>query len=134
MCNPQARGGASGADPLVLKHRKRHLLLAVVVLYWAGNAVFYSYEEGWSMVDSLYFVFITYTTIGLGDIVPEPNRMYVWSIEVIVGLALFAALIQAETEAVEEAEQVLEVDAERRALKEAMEAKVLKGTKRAALL
>ena len=114
----------------MLKHRKRHLTLAVVVLYWVGTAVFYSYVEAWSMVDSLYAIFITYTTIGLGDFVPEPDLEYVWSIEVLVGLALFAALIQAETEAVEEAEH----DAEERALKEAAGAEGLKGTKRAELL
>lgn len=114
-------------------HRKRYAILVVVALYWVGTALFYKIEEGWSMVDSLYAIFVTYTTIGFGDFVPEPDLEYVWSIEVLVGLALFAALIQAETDAVEEAEH----DAQERALKDAAAAGVpegLKGTKRAELL
>ena len=122
--------GSSTADPLALKHSKRHVTLAVVVLYWVGTAMSYAYLEGWTMVDSLYAIFITYTTIGLGDFVPEPNLEYAWSIEVLVGLSLFAALIQAETQAVEEAEH----DAEERALKEATGAEGRKGTTRAELL
>ena len=68
--------GSSTADPLALKHSKRHVTLAVVVLYWVGTAMSYAYLEGWTMVDSLYAIFITYTTIGLGDFVPEPNLEY----------------------------------------------------------
>ena len=53
------------------------------------------------------------TTIGLGDLVPNHIWGYLWSLEVLVGLSLFAAAIQAETEAVEEAEEKLEREAER---------------------
>lgn len=53
-------------------------------------------------------IFVTYTTIGLGDFVPEPKLEYVWSLEVLLGLALFAALVQVETEEFEELEQKVE--------------------------
>jgi len=40
-----------------------------------AGAVLFSHWEGWSYVDSAYFSFITFTTIGLGDIVPGKGTL-----------------------------------------------------------
>jgi voltage-gated potassium channel len=45
-------------------------LTALVVVTLVGGTVFYSLEEGWSVVDAFYFSVTTLTTVGLGDLAP----------------------------------------------------------------
>ncbi|CAF1141369.1 unnamed protein product [Didymodactylos carnosus] len=44
--------------------------LGVLGLYILAGALLFSHWEGWSYIDGAYFSFITFTTIGLGDLVP----------------------------------------------------------------
>jgi voltage-gated potassium channel len=46
-------------------------LLMLVVITLLGRTIFYSLQEGWSVVDAFYFCAITLTTVGLGDLSPE---------------------------------------------------------------
>jgi hypothetical protein len=49
--------------------------LGVLALYIVAGAVLFSHWEGWSYVDGAYFSFITFTTIGLGDLVPGKGTL-----------------------------------------------------------
>ena len=44
--------------------------LAVLALYIAMGALLFAQWENWNVLDGAYFCFITFTTIGFGDLVP----------------------------------------------------------------
>ena len=46
-------------------------ILSGVVLVMVGPGFLVGYMEGWSVVDSLYFTFVTGLTIGYGELVPK---------------------------------------------------------------
>ncbi len=54
---------------ILIDRRTRPIFLYVALMIAIG-AVIYHYLEGWSWVDSVYFVVITLTTIGYGDFTP----------------------------------------------------------------
>lgn len=72
--------------------------LGVLGLYIIAGAVLFSHWEGWSYVDGAYFSFITFTTIGLGDLVPgkgtltenKNGKSILCAIYLLFGLALTA--------------------------------------------
>ncbi|KAL3319216.1 hypothetical protein Ciccas_002110 [Cichlidogyrus casuarinus] len=51
------------------------LTLTVLISYIMTGAVIYKFQEGWDLLNSIYFTFITLTTIGFGDIVPGSSKM-----------------------------------------------------------
>jgi uncharacterized membrane protein YuzA (DUF378 family) len=54
---------------LFLDKRTRPIFIYAVVIILVGAAL-YHWLEGWSWLDSVYFVVITLTTIGYGDFSP----------------------------------------------------------------
>lgn len=50
------------------------LAFAVLGLYMIGGAFLFSYLEDWSLFESFYFVYISTSTIGLGDFVPKVSN------------------------------------------------------------
>ncbi|CAF3333601.1 unnamed protein product [Rotaria socialis] len=49
--------------------------LGILTLYIVVGAALFSNWEGWSYIDAAYFSFITFTTIGLGDLVPGKGTL-----------------------------------------------------------
>ena len=81
------------------------VIALMVILFLLIAAIIRSYSEGsWSIFESVYFWFVTLTTIGLGDYVPfegrQPSTMgmtiiyYTCTFYLIIGLALVTSLIQ----------------------------------------
>lgn len=68
--------------------------LFLLVTYMMLGAVVFSIWEGWNFFDSLYFVFISMSTIGFGDLVPQhPKRMIGTFAYLLFGLALTSMCI-----------------------------------------
>ncbi|XP_041669128.1 potassium channel subfamily K member 10b [Cheilinus undulatus] len=76
-------------------------ILAGCIVFVTIPAVIFKHIEGWTTLESIYFVVITLTTIGIGDYVAGGNRridymqwykplVWFW---ILVGLAYFAAVL-----------------------------------------
>ncbi|KAG9067466.1 Potassium channel [Linnemannia hyalina] len=81
----------------VKKMVKRNMIIRMsiiwIILWFGGAGVFCLFEE-WSYLDSLYFCFVTLTTVGFGDMVPaEPGSIEFWNIYVFLGLTVFAYIL-----------------------------------------
>jgi voltage-gated potassium channel len=71
----------------------RTLVILVFFTLLAGT-IFYSLQEGWSLVDALYFSVVTLTTVGLGDLAPTTTIGKLFTIVYIFsGLGLIAGFI-----------------------------------------
>lgn len=73
MSRPKRRRRAPLRETLFLdvlndRHTRPIFIYAIVMM--GIGAVLYRWLEGWSWLDSFYFVVITLTTIGYGDLAP----------------------------------------------------------------
>lgn len=68
--------------------------LTILITYILCGAAVYSIWEEWSFFEACYFVFVSMSTIGFGDFVPQhPIRMMCSIIYLIFGLALTSMCI-----------------------------------------
>ncbi|XP_002007624.2 zinc finger CCCH domain-containing protein 13 [Drosophila mojavensis] len=91
--------GDDYGDDMVPKDRPVPIWLCVflVVSYILGGAALFNAWETWSFLDSAYFCFITLTTIGFGDFVPDKGvkdesqqSIAYCSLYLLFGIALLA--------------------------------------------
>lgn len=70
------------------------LALFILITYIILGAVMYSMWESWTFFESFYFVFISMSTIGFGDYVPNhPMFMMASIVYLVFGLALTSMCI-----------------------------------------
>ena len=57
---------------MIKKELKTNLItvLSGIVLVMISGVLIFSHLEGWTFIDSLYFVIMTATTVGYGDVTP----------------------------------------------------------------
>lgn len=75
--------------------RTRPVFIYAVIVIIIG-AVIYHWLEGWGWLDSVYFVVITLTTIGYGDLTPtQPATKLITIFFAINGIVLLLTLFDA---------------------------------------
>ena len=71
-----------------------HALLALTTILLLSGALFYSYHEGWSYIDALYFCVMTMSTIGYGDLTPTSNLSKIFTIVyTVITIGVFVAMV-----------------------------------------
>jgi voltage-gated potassium channel len=72
----------------------RRTLVILVYFTLLTGTIFYSLQEGWSLVDALYFSVTTLTSVGLGDLAPTTTIGKLFTVVYIFsGLGLIAGFI-----------------------------------------
>lgn len=75
------------------------LILCLFTLYMILGALVFAYWEQWTFLDAMYFVFVTVSTIGFGDMLPgidDPhpvhrmNKFIAANVYLLLGLAMVA--------------------------------------------
>lgn len=76
------------------KHKNFQVLFVVILFVLLSGTLFYTREEGLSVVDALYFCISTLSTVGHPDFVPQTTFGKVFTmIYIVVGTGLFMGLM-----------------------------------------
>lgn len=54
-------------------------LILLVLILLLPALILFNLEEDWSFLDSIYYCYISLTTVGLGDLVATTNHMFYWA-------------------------------------------------------
>ena len=68
--------------------------ILILIIYILLGGMMYTFWESWGYLDAFYFVFISISTIGFGDITPAHTKYFmVTSVYVFIGLAMLSMCI-----------------------------------------
>jgi voltage-gated potassium channel len=68
------------------------LILGSVAALLAVGTIVYSFLEGWTLLDSLYFSVVTLATVGYGDLAPTTDLAKLFTIGyILTGIGIVAA-------------------------------------------
>ncbi|KXJ09255.1 two pore potassium channel protein sup-9 [Exaiptasia diaphana] len=102
----------SDSDDVTVKTRTLVWTLGFMILTLLVGAILYTQTQNWTIFEAIYFCFVTFSTIGFGDLVPnegEPPTTLIDSVleifhaaVIILGLSMFFSIISSILSASEE--------------------------------
>ncbi|KAI2803988.1 hypothetical protein BLOT_008128 [Blomia tropicalis] len=91
---PSGVGADGKVDTGNVRNGSRYVAVTLLLLYMMAGAAVFTIWEKWTFFESFYFVYISLSTIGFGDYVPEhPAFMMCTFIYLLFGLALTSMCI-----------------------------------------
>ncbi|MGE6257731.1 potassium channel family protein [Heyndrickxia sporothermodurans] len=76
------------------REKEFQVIFVLIILMLISGTIFYTKVEGLSVIDSLYFCFLTLSTIGHPSFEPQTNFGKIFTmIYILAGIGLFIGLI-----------------------------------------
>ena len=72
-------------------------MFSIFCILSTGMFVYLKRDDGWNWLDSLYFTTMTFLTVGIGDLSPDPNPfsyMVAWVFFTFLGLGFTTSMVQ----------------------------------------